>query len=632
MRIIRAEKGKPILLGRFAEDDAMRVVFPLDEFASFDIKTIQLANQRNGDDEPYFCVVTKEGNELYWDVQKSDVSKLGLGKCEMIITFGEKGIAKSYIYETRVLESLGEAGSVPPPYQPWVDSVLSEFAFSHKLENITCRYISIPHDSEPHCDSEETEDGLILTFYIPMGADGKDGKDGKDAPLPFIAIYGETTFDEIKGAYDDGRICYASKVVSNDVLIGFLSHLTPSLAEFNASHWLTNSGMRVRNTGVWEETGFALALSITDANKKASSNYPTNKATTDYVDSALAHKMEKHILDFDGTHITENGQTLSFDTIYGWLLDAPDFVVLVHENYAYHPNGVSTEQIVFSCSYPVNGLDTSHRITMLKNGAVTKVDATSENVVNKADAITDLNKDSSVKYPTINAVTDYVADGNNLPKASNTALGGVKVGNGYGFSVDVNGFLQAYNEQVYINNRYVGRPLELGQLDYAVKQALCDGKGVEYSPEEKKSARERIGAEGGEWSLIQEYTLTEDVNEIKISDVNLKKIRVVIDSNGNNITGQGWVEMFGTYTVLSLASFTTASKTIINLEKDGNMAIGYVMQGRNTDVASEQSGNYVFYNSNLRDKIITSNITTLRAYGITFLANTKIKVYGVEAQ
>lgn len=124
----------------------------------------------------------------------------------------------------------------------------------------------------------------------------------------------------------------------------------------------------------------------------------------------IAKKMEKHLLEYDGSKISDKGTAVSFADLYDILMNSEDFAVLVYNNYAYHPNGVSTEQIVFTASYPVNGLDVNHRITMLKNGTITKTDSTDENVVNKTTAITDLNKGSDVKYPTIKAVVDYVDD------------------------------------------------------------------------------------------------------------------------------------------------------------------------------------------------------------------------------
>ncbi len=46
-------------------------------------------------------------------------------------------------------------------------------------------------------------------------------------------------------------------------------------------------------------------------------------------------------------------------------------------------------------------------------------------------------------------------------------------------------------------------------LDYAVKTAMCDGKGAEWTDEEKASAQKRIGV-GGKFELIEKFKVAED--------------------------------------------------------------------------------------------------------------------------
>lgn len=123
---------------------------------------------------------------------------------------------------------------------------------------------------------------------------------------------------------------------------------------------------------------------------------------------AVGKKMVKHILDYDGTHIKEDGENLTFAVLYEMLMEKPDFCVLVYNNYAYHPNGVSTSQIVFSSEYPVNGYDRAHRITMLANGTVTATETESEHTSSRVNAITEANEGSTVQYPSVKGVADYV--------------------------------------------------------------------------------------------------------------------------------------------------------------------------------------------------------------------------------
>lgn len=57
------------------------------------------------------------------------------------------------------------------------------------------------------------------------------------------------------------------------------------------------------------------------------------------------------------------------------------------------------------------------------------------------------------------------------------------------------------------------RPVTGNNLDYAVKAAMCDGKGAAWTSAEQKAARERMGVDKA-CELIEEITLTEKVNQI----------------------------------------------------------------------------------------------------------------------
>lgn len=56
--------------------------------------------------------------------------------------------------------------------------------------------------------------------------------------------------------------------------------------------------------------------------------------------------------------------------------------------------------------------------------------------------------------------------------------------------------------------------LTLRRIDYAVKAAMCDGKGTAWTAEEQAAARERIGID--EWELACDVTLEKDSNNVII--------------------------------------------------------------------------------------------------------------------
>lgn len=68
-------------------------------------------------------------------------------------------------------------------------------------------------------------------------------------------------------------------------------------------------------------------------------------------------------------------------------------------------------------------------------------------------------------------------------------------------------------------------PIVPENLDYAVKAAMCDGKGAAWTAEEQAAARERMGA----WTTIADITLDEDVNIINaVSVQGYRKYSVVV--------------------------------------------------------------------------------------------------------
>lgn len=60
------------------------------------------------------------------------------------------------------------------------------------------------------------------------------------------------------------------------------------------------------------------------------------------------------------------------------------------------------------------------------------------------------------------------------------------------------------------------RPVTTKNIDYAVKAAMCDGKGKAWTADEQTAARKRIGL-GGDFELIEEITLAEEASLVERS-------------------------------------------------------------------------------------------------------------------
>lgn len=96
------------------------------------------------------------------------------------------------------------------------------------------------------------------------------------------------------------------------------------------------------------------------------------------------------------------------------------------------------------------------------------------------------------------------------------------------------------------------RPITPSCMDYAVKAAMCDGKGAAWTAAEQKAARERMGIDKP-YELIEEITLTENVTQIIRTDepdgTAYAFERVAIKINRTN-TGEGGVYVYSGSTVL----------------------------------------------------------------------------------
>lgn len=76
-----------------------------------------------------------------------------------------------------------------------------------------------------------------------------------------------------------------------------------------------------------------------------------------------------------------------------------------------------------------------------------------------------------------------------------------------------------------VNKRRLRKEIDCSNFDYAVKAAMCDGKGAAWAAEEQATARERMGA----WTTIADITLAEDVNLIDgVSVQGYRKYSVVV--------------------------------------------------------------------------------------------------------
>ena len=95
----------------------------------------------------------------------------------------------------------------------------------------------------------------------------------------------------------------------------------------------------------------------------------------------------------------------------------------------------------------------------------------------------------------------------------------IKVPTGSGLKYDdEHGLRTVQSSNTQINSRSnKQQPITPNNIDYAVKAAMCDGKGAAWTADEQAAARERMGADGGEMERIAEVTTEEELDVISIS-------------------------------------------------------------------------------------------------------------------
>ena len=83
-----------------------------------------------------------------------------------------------------------------------------------------------------------------------------------------------------------------------------------------------------------------------------------------------------------------------------------------------------------------------------------------------------------------------------------------------------------------VNKRRLRKEIDCSNFDYAVKAAMCDGKGAAWTADEQAAARERMGACQRDFRLIADVTLEQESSRLIVekdtdgNDISLKKAKI----------------------------------------------------------------------------------------------------------
>lgn len=126
-------------------------------------------------------------------------------------------------------------------------------------------------------------------------------------------------------------------------------------------------------------------------------------------------------------------------------------------------------------------------------------------------------------------VTDGVAEIPIVKNGNASPLGLAGVYHEYGINVLADR-LHLYNNNTWIDKRVFNGAIYNTNLDYAVKAAMTDGKGTEWTAEEQKASRERIGIE---WKQLIDETTEEDATKFNYVFVDMNEIIIMISGNAS---------------------------------------------------------------------------------------------------
>lgn len=196
--------------------------------------------------------------------------------------------------------------------------------------------------------------------------------------------------------------------------------------------------------------------------------------------------------------------------------------------------------------------EVEEKVTELKSEIATKITAPENPEVGKVFKIKSVNDDGTfigewadcanldVQIKGKSIVTDGIAE---IPIANrDNVFGVVKTvpyefwGTGVGASSN-DGQLRLYpasNGNIDARQKINVSPISVNNLDYAVKAAMCDGKGAAWTAEEQAAARERMGID--DWEDVITYITSSEEEECITCYIDFehtyKKIYVLIDESG----------------------------------------------------------------------------------------------------
>ena len=121
-RTIPVKPGQIIYIGYAGENEAEEVVFDVLGWSElYGAGVFQLVVQPPVG-VPYIVNVTTGSGTVTWSVTNTDTAVKGVGKAQLCY-YVDEILAKSQVWTTKVLESIGTTGEPPDPYETWLSDL-----------------------------------------------------------------------------------------------------------------------------------------------------------------------------------------------------------------------------------------------------------------------------------------------------------------------------------------------------------------------------------------------------------------------------------------------------------------------------------------------------------------------------
>lgn len=176
-----------------------------------------------------------------------------------------------------------------------------------------------------------------------------------------------------------------------------------------------------------------------------------------------------------------------------------------------------------------------------------------------------------------------------------------------------------------VNKRRLRKEIDCSNFDYAVKAAMCDGKGAAWTVEEQAAARERMGTYRRDYRLIADITLEQESSRLIVEkdadgkDISLRKAKIFVFSPvpRENSKNNGYVQLNDKgiyYGAIDWKVNEKNSVTVVNIDIFGEIAPTTVKftPAHNIGIASTKNismsiGNKLDYNNEINKIIILAN-------------------------